>query len=315
MRSLAQTAILSLVNAWCYLRHPVVMVNAVARAKVVLRPATPVTITEKFLWRKLFDRNPLFTLACDKLIAKAYAIEKCPELKTASVLWEGTDPEQIPNKLLNSCAVLKANHGSGWNVLDLGCRTPSELREQARNWMQRTYGWRIGEWGYRNARKKIIVEQALRVDGQLVQEEYKFHVSCGTTAYVFVKLGQNNAPASKLVLNRAGTAFTIDDAGVRQRSDLPTPKLYSQMLQIAERLAVGFDFVRCDFYGMPDGIYFSELTVYPMSGHGNIGHRELTGLRNSLWDLRKSWFLATPQGGLAAIYADSLRKWLDARDG
>ncbi len=311
----AQTAFLFLVNTWCYLRHPVVMAHAVARARVLLRPATPVTITEKFLWRKLFDRNPLFTLACDKLLAKAYATGKCPELKTAAVFWEGTDPEQIPDELLNCRAILKANHGSGWNVLDLDCQTPSELREQARNWIQRTYGWRIGEWGYRNARKRIIVEQALRVDGQLVQEEYKFHVSCGTTAYVFVKPGDGDAPVSKLVLSRDGTAFTIDDAGVRPRPDLPLPELFSQMLEIAERLADGFDFVRCDFYGMPDGIYFSELTVYPMSGHGNIGHRGLTGLRNSLWDLRQSWFLATPQRGLAGLYAGSLRNWLEARHG
>lgn len=312
--SFAQSAFLHLANVWCYLRHPIIVTHAVVRAKAWLLPATPLTVTEKFLWRKLFDRNPMFTLACDKIRAKAYAIKRCPQLKTAAVLWSGIDPDEIADSLFDRNAVLKANHGSGWNVLELENRNPSELRETARKWLKQTYGWQKGEWGYKNASKRIIVEQALRVGSQLVQEEYKFHVSCGTTAYVFVKLGNNNMSATKLVFSRDGAAFTIDDTGVKPRSNLEPPAQFFTMRAIAERLADAFDFVRCDFYGMTDGIYFSEFTVYPMSGHGNIGHEQLVELRNSLWDIRTSWLLTTQQRGLTRLYARALRNWLNARE-
>ena len=311
----ALTAFMLAVDVWCYLRHPIVMGNAVIRARCLLSPATPRTTTEKFLWRKLFDHNPLHSLACDKLRAKTYALARCPELKTAAVLWVGTDPDAIPEAMLDRNAVMKANHGSGWNVIDLDQIAPELLRAKAMKWMrQRTYGWKLGEWGYRDVPRKIFLEQCLRVDGLPVQSEFKFHVCSGRIAYVYVKLPVSDAGNIKMVLDREGTAFVIDEAGVTQRPDIEPPRQFHKMRELAEHLAGEFDFVRCDFYDMPDGIYFSELTVYPMSGHGNIGHQQLVDLRNSLWDIRRSWFLTTKQRGLTRLYASALVSWLHQRD-
>lgn len=301
-------------NLKCYIAHPIVVFSSVIQSGTWLRPATPRTIVEKFLWRKLFDRNPLFTTACDKMAAKAYVVSLYPQLKTAQILWSGSDPETIPFEMLNRHTVLKANHGSGWNILEPHKSARAEIIRHAARWMNSRFGRKLGEWGYKDVPRRILLEEALFEEDQLVGTEYKFHVSGGTTAYVFLKLNRPQHGNTRYVLNRNGEAFIIDDSGCRPFEDFKLADNYAELRRLAERLAKPFDFVRCDFYNLPDGIYFSELTVYPMSGHGNIGHPELVGLRNSMWDLRKSWFLATTQRGLNNWYANSLRRWLDNQD-
>jgi hypothetical protein len=49
--------------------------------------------------------------------------------------------------------------------------------------------------------------------------------------------------------------------------------------------------------------------IYPLSGKGIINTR-LRDLCGETWDLRQSWFLATPQRGWRGIYASALRRWL-----
>ena len=44
------------------------------------------------------------------------------------------------------------------------------------------------------------------------------------------------------------------------------PKSYEKMIELAEKLAQGFRFVRVDFYNINGKIYFGELTLYPGNG-------------------------------------------------
>jgi hypothetical protein len=48
---------------------------------------------------------------------------------------------------------------------------------------------------------------------------------------------------------------------------VPRPAHLDAMLDAAEALAAGHDFVRVDFYDLPDGPRFGELTFAPSSGH------------------------------------------------
>ena len=82
------------------------------------------------------------------------------------------------------------------------------------------------------------------------------------------------------------------------------------MVTAAEQLAAQFDYIRCDLYDVDGEIYFSELTVYPLSGQGG-GNSDARHLRNLGWDLRKSWFLTEPQRGWRKAYSHALRVWLD----
>ena len=55
------------------------------------------------------------------------------------------------------------------------------------------------------------------------------------------------------------------------------------MLDVAERLAAPFDFVRVDLYALEERIVFGELTIYPASGHGEFDPPEYGRIIGDLW--------------------------------
>lgn len=273
-------------------------------------PALPVTDVDKFLWRKIFDRNPLFTMACDKLAAKKYALTVCPELKTAEVLWTGRDPVTIPDRLLTGSVVVKANHASRWNIMIHNSEVDREaMNNLAASWVKRTYGRAFGEWGYKNAAHCLLVEKMLLDEGRPIKTEYKFHVSGGRTAYVFVSVKQDGGEEATCYFDRDGRFSSLPDRS-DSRPLVVLPACFLRMRDIAERLAKPFDYMRCDFYELNGDIFFSELTAYPLSGQGG-SNPKLRELRNTGWDLRKSWFLTKPQTGWRKVYARVLREWLE----
>ncbi len=314
-RRLSDWLLLLAVRYYCLVRHPVIMAHAISANGYFPNPSKPRLIGDKFLWRKLFDRNPLFAVACDKLASKKYVIDQFPELNTAKVLWTGTDPDEIPDDLLGGDMVFKANHGSGWNLLiRKGEATDNaRLHERARFWLARQYGRRMGEWGYSRSARKLIVEEMLMDNGRPVQSEYKFHVSGGRVAYVYTSTGGSGDSQHYVVLDRHGKAFKPTPDGQGCEIPYTLPEQFAQMVLVAEKLSAPFDFARVDLYDLQGQIYFSEITIYPLSGAGNIRVKHLTTLRNEMWDIRNSWFFTTPQSGWRRLYRAALKRSLDAK--
>jgi hypothetical protein len=300
------------VRWWCFLRWNSVWRHAILMARTWPDPVTPATDVDKFMWRKIFDHNPLFVMACDKLASKAYAQSRRPDLKVAEVLWTGLDTDLIPEEALTGDVVVKSNHGSGRYVMVRdGQVDRTELRQKARRWLTDGYGVGRGEWAYRNVVRQIFVERMLtEKDGSPIETEYKFHVSCGWTAYVLVQCGKDARTARSYYLDREGrVSLPARDEG-KAAADFGPPACFGRMCEIAETLAEPFDYLRCDLYERDGTIYLSEFTVYPLSGKGgNSPH--LREARNRAWDLRNAWFLATPQRGWRKVYAESLARWLD----
>jgi len=305
-------AILALARVWCLVRHPAICVRTFRHSGKVPDPARPASYADKFLWRKIFDHNPLFAMACDKLASKTYALSVCPELKTAKVLWSGRDAALIPASLLTGNVVVKANHGCRWNVMVRnGEFNETMLRRRMAHWMRRRYGRKTGEWGYKGATRRIFVEEMLIEEDQPIRLEYKFHVSSGTTAYVYAARGDGHGNEQKCHFDRGGRYAPPPAGSGAQWVQLDLPASFPRMLEIAERLTAPFDHMRCDFYQLNDEIFFSEFAVYPLSGQGIINTR-LRDLCSDTWDLRQSWFLTAPQTGWRKVYANALRRWLDA---
>lgn len=51
--------------------------------------AAPLTFNEKIQWRKLYDRNSLFTEIADKVAVKQYVDSKNTVAKVPKILWQG----------------------------------------------------------------------------------------------------------------------------------------------------------------------------------------------------------------------------------
>jgi hypothetical protein len=303
--------VLALVRWWCIVRHIQWWRHTIKMTGLRPDPATPVSDIDKFLWRKIFDHNPLFTMACDKIASKEYARSVCPGLKIAEILWIGSDPDKIPDDVLAGNIVIKSNHGAGrYIMVHNGDVDRALLRRSARMWLSRGFGVGRGEWGYKNVDRRIFVERMLVEDGVPIRTEYKFAVSCGQTAYVFVARKVAEGDIQQFHTDRNGRVQAKSIADDERLKHFTAPACFVCMRQFAEKVSAPFDFIRCDLYELDGEVYFSEFAVYPQSGRTSASD-ELKNLRNALWDLRRSWFLTTPQSGWRRTYATALGRWLN----
>ena len=161
--------LLGIINIYLYRRY---RKQVMIFKKVVGYPpniACPYRYHDKMLWRKIFDRNPLFVMFCDKLATKQYVRERVPGIKMPATLWVGDTVRSIPSAILADKVVIKCNHGCNFNYFwDPECSAIEEVERMTREWMQETYGeWNM-EWGYFDVPKRIFVEELVSGRGEFV---------------------------------------------------------------------------------------------------------------------------------------------------
>ncbi len=317
--------IIALVRIWCWLAYPRQTIDFRLKIGRWPDPAFPRYRNDKFAWRKIFDRNPMFTVVSDKLKAKEFARHHCRGLKVARTLWVGNDASQIPDEVLQGNVIVKGNHGSGWNiVIRDGQYDREELNRQANTWLNRRYGKRHAEWGYYGVEPKLFVEEMLFEQGQPLANEYKFYAGSRKIAFAFVRQSGSDGTRIDGVIDAFGVVHKGQHDNGELSPDIKTPAEYSALCRTALKLSSQLDFVRCDLYLVEGQIYFSEMTLYGAGGYdwenfapadeAKIDEQELNQLYSEVWDLRQSWFMKTPQKGWRKTYALALRTLLDTEE-
>ncbi len=299
-----------IVNVAVYLFYPM----QVARFRYVLgywpNAAFPKSWNEKYLWRKVFDRNPIFTEVSDKLKAKELAKRVCPDLLIPRVLWSGVNTHDIPDDVLNRDVMVKANHGSSFNhVVRAGRCDRRVLNQLANGWLSRRYGRHHAEWSYKGVEPRLFVEELLlEPNGDPLANEYKIYTGAdGCISMGFTR--QLNAAGTVIsgILCPDGTVGVGEPDRDGLSPDVVFPAEYKTMCIHARRLGAMFDHVRCDFYLHEGNVYFSELTVYAQGGVVAMNNDYVMGNLTNTWDLRKSWFLKQPHTGWYKVYSDTLK--------
>lgn len=300
-----------LVNLFVYLRHPRLCEKFHCEKGFFANVALPKTVEEKFLWRKIFDHNPLFTQVQDKLLVKAYARRILPDIGVAETRWVGTDLADAPKDLLEQPGVLKANHSCDTNVfLPEKTRSFQQLQELTKGWLARQYGKRKGEWAYRNIERKLFIEEMLENSDGRPLEEMKVHVAGGKTICATVIRHRYTEEMAVSLFRPDGSQNMTTASGRVSNTCMENLPEFAEGLRLAEQLGAGFDYIRVDLYVLDGVLYLGELTVYPLSGFNPFDDQEMLADWSRAWDLRQSWFLAQPQTGWRAWYAKALRTTL-----
>lgn len=215
--------------------------------------------TEQVQRRKLFDRDPRHGPLLDKIAAKALVARRLgPEWVTPTA-WHGASlPPTIPFAVPG---IVKARHGC--NQYAVLRAAPSStawdtLRRRAERWTARPFGFWLSEWAYRDVPRGLLAEPLIG-DGAALPVDYKIYVFGGRATHVQVHL--DRAGAHRWVLHDRYFRRLVpgEDQPVAPRS-LPA------MLDAAEELARGFDFLRVDFYEIDGAPRFGEFCLYPGSG-------------------------------------------------
>ncbi len=225
--------------------------------------------TERILRRKLFERDPRMPRLADKIESKAFVADRIGPQYVVPMIWCG---EALPSRRVLRAwprpFVLKGAHGSGWNVFVPadGPVNWARIERLADRWLASTYGGHAGEWLYTRIRPRLLVEPHLG-DPATRPVDYKLWTYHGRVHYVNWIAGRGTPAYGGRVMDREwNEAFHNGSMPLAPRLPARPPTL-DTMIWMAERLAVGFDFVRVDLYEVDGRPLVGELTFYPMSGY------------------------------------------------
>jgi TupA-like ATPgrasp len=219
----------------------------------------PRSFTEWVQWRKLHDRDVRMPHYADKLKAKEIVATRIGADWVIPTYWHGTELPVQPE--WPTPFVVKSRHGCNQYafVFDQYSKW-SAIRARSKGWMKKDYGFWLDEWLYRHIPHGIIIEPFIG-EGRVVPIDYKFYVFGGRVEYVQVHLDRGG--------NHRWILFDRDWKRVSAPTadaDPAQPKSLAKMIEAAEELGRGFDFVRVDLYEVGGKPLFGEMTFYPGSG-------------------------------------------------
>lgn len=230
----------------------------------------PKTFTEKLQWLKLFDSTPLKSRLADKFAVRSWVAEKIGDEYLIPLLgvWENFDDinfDDLPDKF-----VLKCNHGCNMNIIvrDKSSFDMQNAREKLNAWLAFDYSAQpLLELHYTRIDRKIIAEKFLSDGNASDIDDYKFWCFDGRVECIhFVRERSTNHFLNFYDANWDSLPFCISQYNPDEKV-AEKPEALDKMLNIAETLSAGFNFVRVDLYYVEGKIYFGEMTFIPFAGY------------------------------------------------
>lgn len=251
----------------------------------------PRSFTEKVVWKKIHDRNPLLPVVTDKLQVRAYVRKKLGDRISEKILipllYSSDDPSKIPFASLPQQFVIKSNHACNQVIF---VKNKQELNQEeiiakCRNWLSDTYvfGFYRHEWAYTKIKPRILVEQLLLDEKGKIPRDFKFYTFQGKCKRIVVctdRYGDRKTTGYDKNWNLIDIATDAPSG-----PEVPKPENLNFMLEIAETLGKDFDFIRVDLYSSGNQVFFSELTSYPSSGDGVYIPTEYDYKMGSYWKI------------------------------
>jgi hypothetical protein len=283
---------------------------------VQVRVAHPRLANEKYLWRKTFDHDPQFVTVTDKAAAKDWVAEQGFDVRMPQTLWVGTDAHMIPDSVWERPFYLKATHGCQMNIAVMSApEDRPAIIAKANAFLNQDHGARHRQWAYGGVPRQLIAEEVIAEGRPLT--EIKFYTFGNVVEQYVVRRNGPPLSAARWMLNDDGATYTRSDKRTATSPiiDLePLPEIVPRAHELAARIGEHFDHVRVDVLIDGDDMYLGELTLYSIAGRVYERGDQVDDHMNRSWDLRKSWFLSTPQSGWRAFYARALRRRLDRQD-
>ena len=257
----------------------------------------PKSFNEKVVFKKIYDRNPLLTRTADKVAVRDYVKEvlgeKEGEKHLIPLLYVTNKPKTIPFEKLPKDFVIKANHGSGWNIIVRnGKYNKKEIIKKCEAWLNTPYGLNKMEWAYKNIPRKIIIEKFLKDKNNQSPKDYKFHMFHGKCKMIQINQGAfSNKDSRTLTLynsewNKIENVFWE----FKSTKKILKPKNLKEMINISKKLSKEFDYVKVDLYTLNNKIYVGELTNYPTSGNPTINPTSFDFELGKHWKIKRNYW-------------------------
>jgi hypothetical protein len=319
MTSYADTIIFFLTNALIYTKYWRLVIAYIIHFHRLPNIAKPTKLSEMVQWRKCFDKNPIFTVFADKLLAKQWVDGKVSNLNIPKTVWVGATPKEIPEKYLENGFVLKTNHACGTNYFpNRGRHSRADVERIFRKWLSVDWSKYYSEWSYSAVQRKIFVEELIREKDGLLDISIRAHDGDVSIASVATNWKMDDQRYGYYLPDGSRYDDEFDFVSVPKKykltRDFVVPQSFFKAVDAAKILSIGLDYIRVDFLASSSNLFFSEMTVYPASGFSPDGSFSEIVVRYWIKYFEKSWFFKTRHSGFRNIYyASAMRYFMSLR--
>ncbi len=229
---------------------------------------SPKTFNEKIQWLKLYDSTPIKTQLADKYLVRNWVKEKIGEEYLINLLgvyekFDDIDFDKLPKRF-----VMKTNHGAGYNyiVKDKSKLDKKYIKSQFDKWMHTNFAFVNGlELHYKDIKPLILVEEYLENQNKELND-YKFYCFDGKVHYIQYISERSNGYKMKFFDSDWNPQDFISNHSMLKKYPAKLDNL-ENIINMVEKLAEGFVFVRVDLYVLDDGnVKFGEMTFTAGSG-------------------------------------------------
>nr|WP_319512548.1 ATP-grasp fold amidoligase family protein [uncultured Draconibacterium sp.] len=235
----------------------------------------PDSFTEKMQWLKLYDKNPLYPICADKYKVRDFVKERIGEDFLIPLLYATDQPKNIPFEKLPAEYIIKTNHTSGYNMIYNNGKISffgkdykfdkTQIISTLSRWLNKNVFYQNREWEYKDIPPKILIEELLHDESNNdLLNDYKIHCFNGKPCYIQTIFDRNEGVKE----NWFDTDWKPVDLYYfsANKKQIEKPGNLSELLNVAEKLAKDFNYVRVDLYSINKKILFGELTFHPYSG-------------------------------------------------
>lgn len=221
---------------------------------------------EKLQYYKLFNRKEKYIQWADKILVRNYVKEKIGKEYLNRIIWIGNDLMLARKIELPKKFVIKINQGSGSNIIvdDISTLNWEKADIQTKEWLKSDHSEYSSEWQYRWINPKILIEEFLEDSNGNVPLDYKFFCFRGIAHMVQIDFDRFKNHTRSFY----DREFKILPFGLkypRNFTNISKPKNFNKMIELAEKLSDGENFIRIDFYDVGKPI-FGEITLHPGAG-------------------------------------------------
>jgi hypothetical protein len=233
---------------------------------------------------KLFAELPTASLLADKAGVRDFVDRTVGPAYLNELYQVAERAEDVDWSGLPQAFAARTSHGSGMNVLvrDKGREDLAVLESRLAGFLRRRFGRLTNEWWYSKITPRIVIERFL------ADEKYglprSFHFFCFHGRVQFIRLVDHVKNQAPDFYDRDWNMSEMYFRHMPRAPYIERPPVLEEMIEVAEALAAGLEFVRVDlFWPNEERILFNEMTLAPGAGWDRIEPRGASEYIGSFW--------------------------------
>ena len=207
-------------------------------------------------YKRVLDAN--YSPYVDKLTAKKIVKELIgDELEVAKIIRILKGPYDLQETDLNCDHMIKASHGSGWNINIEPSTTVERCKWLLQGWNR--YYDELNEKQYKFIEPQFFIEEKI---------DDKFHGKNGNADVYTFRCIHGDVVSINVKRFSEFNKYDVDFKPLEPpKFELEKPAELEKMIMFSKKLCAPFEFVRIDFHiDKNSKIYFSEFTFTPNAG-------------------------------------------------